>query len=573
VSWTGNLTFSGKSLYIKMSTACIANCQPGSGLGGTYSDNSGTCSSVGTCISLNDTATAALKLSCTSSVFLDLSYATLIATAANSESSGNLSVSAAFGQRCSHVHHIHFVMPTSGAAGIVGFTGSGVFDHIFFDDTVPSGNGATPFAFYGNTPDKGYTNWNSPTLLGSGSNCWTVEDFTYTTTQTNTEGLFDAYEGACVRFDFGTITGNELGGWHGTDSGAPDRGGLSGEFYGLTISNPVSSGLMNPRSGITMFWKNTFPTGGQHNSISLQELRFAAQNSAAAGWGEAGGGLNWLVFNATPSSWTSTPVTLNASPWAATTYAALAVVTSSNGGPCNLQTIAGGTSSGSAPACPASFGGTVTDSGGVVWVRVGGSTSTSSLTVHGWCAANADTVAAADATCAALSPGDTASLYLDAGLAGCLYRDMPGCGHNQQLFGNYEWLNSGVGVASPVFTTPSATASLITANLSYFDYTSSFTGASGVGSGTLAARPVTCTAGVAYFATDQGNWNTSANGFGQGVLYKCTATNTWTLWYTPAQYPDPLNASGGTQAPAIGMFADLFPSREIECSFDDGGID
>ena len=33
----------------------------------------------------------------------------------------------------------------------------------------------------------------------------------------------------------------------------------------------------------------------------------------------------------------------------------------------------------------------------------------------------------------------------------------------------------------------------------------------GVGFGTLANRPTTCTAGVGYFATDQGNWNTSGN--------------------------------------------------------------
>jgi hypothetical protein len=64
----------------------------------------------------------------------------------------------------------------------------------------------------------------------------------------------------------------------------------------------------------------------------------------------------------------------------------------------------------------------------------------------------------------------------------------------------------------------------------------------------LANRPTTCTAGVGYFATDQGSWNTSSSnpeGVQQsgadGVLYKCTATNTWTLYYTPAIYPHPLN--------------------------------
>ncbi len=61
----------------------------------------------------------------------------------------------------------------------------------------------------------------------------------------------------------------------------------------------------------------------------------------------------------------------------------------------------------------------------------------------------------------------------------------------------------------------------------------------GFGHGTLANRPTTCTTGVGYWATDQGNWNQSGSG-GQGQLYVCTATNTWTLSYTPYTYPHPL---------------------------------
>lgn len=82
---------------------------------------------------------------------------------------------------------------------------------------------------------------------------------------------------------------------------------------------------------------------------------------------------------------------------------------------------------------------------------------------------------------------------------------------------------------------------------------SPFDGTSGVGWGTLANRPATCTTGVAYFATDQGSWNTSSsnphgvqqNG-SDGVLYVATSTDTWTLYYTPYTYPHPLRNEGVT---------------------------
>jgi hypothetical protein len=71
--------------------------------------------------------------------------------------------------------------------------------------------------------------------------------------------------------------------------------------------------------------------------------------------------------------------------------------------------------------------------------------------------------------------------------------------------------------------------------------TSPFNGTTGTGFGILANRPTTCVAGVAYWATDQGNWNQS--GGEQGELYICTATNTWTMSYEPFTYPHPLTVS------------------------------
>jgi hypothetical protein len=83
---------------------------------------------------------------------------------------------------------------------------------------------------------------------------------------------------------------------------------------------------------------------------------------------------------------------------------------------------------------------------------------------------------------------------------------------------------------------------------------SPFNGTTGTGWGTLANRPTTCTSnttenafgagtsGVGYYATDVGP---------QGTWYKCTATNTWTSFYTPFTYPHPLIAGAQAATPVF----------------------
>lgn len=80
--------------------------------------------------------------------------------------------------------------------------------------------------------------------------------------------------------------------------------------------------------------------------------------------------------------------------------------------------------------------------------------------------------------------------------------------------------------------------------------TSPFNGTTGMGFGTMANRPDTCTTtaepldagngGVGYWATDVGTWNRT--GGPQGSLFMCTAKDTWTPYYTPHRYPHPLVA-------------------------------
>jgi hypothetical protein len=120
---------------------------------------------------------------------------------------------------------------------------------------------------------------------------------------------------------------------------------------------------------------------------------------------------------------------------------------------------------------------------------------------------------------------------------------------NQALEPVYEWLDTWNPV--PGYPTESSFSvhepTVLSQNRDYYAYNASFNGTSGVGSGLLSARPATCTPGVGYWATDQGEWN-SNHGGPDGQLYRCTATNTWTLYYTPYIYPHPLR--GETTPPS-----------------------
>jgi hypothetical protein len=124
----------------------------------------------------------------------------------------------------------------------------------------------------------------------------------------------------------------------------------------------------------------------------------------------------------------------------------------------------------------------------------------------------------------------------------------------QHVSDSYYWSNRRnlTGPLFDVFATQ-VLGDIPLANRDFWSQRVVFDGTAGVGCGTLSARPPTCTTGVGYWATNQsctdltGHVGVNPAQPISGTLYKCTATNTWSAFFTPYTYPHPLRQGGSSQ--------------------------
>jgi hypothetical protein len=409
------------------------------------------------------------------------------------------------------VDHMDMNMPLHATQmGVFGCV-YGVFDHSIMNLSVGTTNNGIRLyqgSCNGDSAGVGNGQWNNATALGS-ANYFYIENSVFNGGTTGSSSIIpftnDCLVGGRFVVRFSTLNGTETQ-EHATGAvqNPPWRGCRAFEFYENSLSDGGSMNSSNPAqpalfltSGTGVIWGNNVP--GHYYSLVSGLVDLAgpqsnyAQVSPPTGWGYCSTSSQNGV--AGPSNWDGN-------------------LLGQNGYPCvdEIGRGAGDMLSGSFPTlCDVTSGG---------------------------CKAGTNT----------------------------------GTWPNQLLEPVYEWLDQWVAppdTGNGFWAQQNQPAS----NRDYYLYTLSwngsaftgpaFNGTVGTGSGTLASRPSTCSAGpggafgggitgtpgVAYWATDQGNWNMSGSG-GQGDLYVCTATNTWTLYYTPYTYPHPLATPNPPPSPS-----------------------
>jgi hypothetical protein len=425
----------------------------------------------------------------------------------------------------------------------------GVADHNTIGDVQPASNGVNfinvSHAAWKGVGGYGDNSWATPDTFGT-QQAFYIENNTLsyaliTDTDTN------AGTGGGGRFvcRFNTVNSISSGGGctdHGTDTTGRARGGRQYEAYGntgtCTNAQQGCGSFAGGRSGVGMIFGNSFTNSGGGFFKGMADLDAQRRWRPDSPWGACDGTSPWDT-NDSSTYYSGTIGSVSAS------NSNYSITDSGAPGWSNNQWKMIGN--------PYSFVDLTQNFG----YEIGANSSNSLTTYDTGSNYGVNVPAAGDrykilrSTSCIDQPGRGAGLLVNGSSPVLTTTGAPGP-VNQVLDPSYEFADSMPGTANHTLDSNSQG---ILANREYFaesvnqsaqsSPSSPFNGQSGTGHGTLANRPTTCTPHVGYWATDQGDWNQSGNRFGNGALFVCTSTNTWTLYYTPYAYPHPIISGGG----------------------------
>jgi hypothetical protein len=439
------------------------------------------------------------------------------------------------------MQNVHLIQRRQRAISFSGYV-RGVMSRVVIDSYTFSIAINIEHQYWGGVGDFGDNSWAQDSTLGTAQAIY-IEDSTITCYIGSYCPGGDSYAGGRYVYRFNKITNIQIF-HHGLDTGGRLRGARQWEYYKNTLVNNAMPGasLLSARSGTGMVFDNQLTLSGGYSPVFDFQVQRANHDPVVTAffvpWNDCrvrpivqiscSGGVATATTPAVASGQTSHGVSeygyVQISGSSIAAYNGTKAVLSPgiyDGRELNTFTFAascGGTASNSGMTLRSPFDGNTNETGYPCMDQLGRGKG------------------------ALLSGYDAPGRY-NLGV-------LTPTPVNQRLEPVYIWNNTSNGALTAgqmVWTDPSVVA----ANRDYYDQDNANCApgggscTAGVGRGTLAQRPAACSPGVGYWATDQGEWNSTNGGTPDGRLYKCISANNWAPDYIPYAYPHPL-ISGAT---------------------------